>query len=82
MPPRAVWDRIREQAEAEGLIRQGVMRRPMTWNGGLGLAAAVALVAVLIPAMVDTPDVSPGVTEPPITANTTGPAIDIDPLQA
>ena len=51
MPSRAVWQRIREQAEAEGLVKQGVMRRPMTWNGGLGLAAAAALVALLIPAL-------------------------------
>ena len=35
VPPRAVWQRIREQAEAEGLINTGVMRRPMTWTGGL-----------------------------------------------
>ena len=40
MPPRAVWERIREQAEAEGLIGQSAMRRPMSWRGGLGLAAA------------------------------------------
>ena len=39
MPPRDVWKRIREQGEAEGLIKQGAMRRPMTWNGGFGLAA-------------------------------------------
>ena len=66
MPPRAVWQRIREQAEAEGLISQGPMRRPMTWNGGIGLAAAVALVAVLVPVLMT--DNNPGVTEPAIQA--------------
>ncbi|NIL95339.1 MAG: hypothetical protein GTO71_13085 [Woeseiaceae bacterium] len=66
MPPRAVWQRIREQAEAEGLIKQSVMRRPMTWNGGFGLAAAIALVAVLVPALVN--ETNTGVTEPPIAA--------------
>ena len=66
MPPRDVWLRIREQAEAEGLIRQGSMRRPLTWNGGLGLAAAVALVAVMVPLLVSDPQPT-GVTEPPVT---------------
>ena len=65
MPPRAVWQRIREQAEAEGLIKQGMMRRPLTWNGGLGLAAAAALVALLIPVIMAPPEQT-GVTEPPM----------------
>ena len=30
MPPRVVWDRIREQAEAEGLLRATSTGRP-TW---------------------------------------------------
>jgi hypothetical protein len=66
MPPRAVWQRIREQAEAEGLINQGALRRPMTWNGGLGLAAAVALAAVLVPVMMNSPQPE-SFTEPPLT---------------
>jgi len=66
MPPRAVWHRIREQAEAEGLVSQRPLRRPMTWHGGLGLAAAVALAAVLVPVISNTPE--PGsVTVPPAT---------------
>jgi hypothetical protein len=65
MPPRAVWQRIREQAEAEGLVTQGVMRRTMTWNSGLGLAAAAALVALLIPLLMAPPQET-GVTEPPV----------------
>jgi len=79
MPPRAVWQRIREQAEAEGLIKQGAMRRPMTWNGGFGLAAAVALVAVLVPVLMT--DNTPGVTEPPV-ASQDGSAIQGNALQA
>ena len=66
MPPRAVWHRIREQAEAEGLIKTGVMRRPMTWNSGLGLAAAVALAAILVPVMMNSPEPG-GITEPPVS---------------
>jgi len=65
MPPRDVWRRICEQAEAEGLIGQRPMRRPMTWYGGVGLAAAVALAAVLVPVMMDTPEPN-GMTEPPM----------------
>lgn len=56
MPPRVVWQRIREQAEAEGLVGQRPMRRPLTWHGGLGLAAAVAIVAVMVPLLMNTPD--------------------------
>jgi hypothetical protein len=79
MPPRAVWQRIREQAEAEGLIRQSPMRRPMSWHGGLGLAAVVATVAVLVPGMLNTPEPG-GITEPLITnpAN----SVQVNALQA
>ena len=66
MPPRDVWQRIREQAEAEGLVKTGALRRPMTWNGGLGLAAAAALVALMVPLLM-TPTEQSGVTEPPLT---------------
>lgn len=74
LPPRDVWLRVREQAEAEGLIRQAAMRRPLTWNGGLGLAAAVALVAVMVPLLLSDPQPS-GVTEPPVTQATTQPQV-------
>jgi hypothetical protein len=66
MPPRAVWHRIREQAEAEGLIKTSVMRRPMTWNSGLGLAAAVVLAAILVPVLMNSPQPG-GITEPPVS---------------
>jgi hypothetical protein len=66
MPPRDVWLRIREQAEAEGLIKQGAMRRPLTWYGGFGLAAAAALVAIMVPLLIGDPQPA-GVTEPPLT---------------
>jgi len=79
MPPRAVWQRIREQAEAEGLISQVPMRRPMTWHGGVGLAAAVVLAAVLVPVMMNTPEPN-GVTEPPMTEPTN--SLQVNALQA
>jgi hypothetical protein len=55
MPPRIVWERIRDQAEAEGLIRRPVSARRSIWYGGFGLAAAAALVFVLAPGFFDTP---------------------------
>ncbi len=64
MPPRAVWHRIREQAEAEGLIKQDNLRRPMSWYSGVGLAAAIVLAAVLVPVMMNSPGAPPAVTEP------------------
>ncbi len=56
MPPRAVWHRIREQAEAEGLISHPRSRRPSTWYMGGGLAAAAMLVIVILPGRLQTPD--------------------------
>ncbi len=79
MPPRDVWQRIRNQAEAEGLIRQRPLRRPMTWNGGLGLAAAVVLAAVLVPVLMDQPE-PVGVTEPPLTQPSN--AVQVNALHA
>ena len=64
MPPRAVWHRIREQAEAEGLIKQDNLRKPMSWYSGVGLAAAIVLATVLVPVMMNSPSAPPAVTEP------------------
>ena len=50
-PPRAVWDRIREQAEAEGLIGKPRVPRTVVWYSGGGLAAAALLVAILVPGL-------------------------------
>ena len=55
MPPRIVWDRIRDQAEAEGLIRQRGPRHLSGWLGGAGLAATVALAVLLLPRVDDAP---------------------------
>ena len=55
MPPRAVWNRIRRQAEAEGLVVPPVARRRTTWFAGAGLAAAAVLAAVMLPRVVEQP---------------------------
>jgi len=49
MPPRDVWLRIREQAEAEGLLSQTAARKHTQWYAGVGLAAAALMAAVLMP---------------------------------
>jgi hypothetical protein len=49
MPPRDVWLRIREQAEAEGLLKAPKSRRHNKWYAGVGIAAAALLAAVMLP---------------------------------
>ncbi|NCF74280.1 MAG: hypothetical protein GWP67_12345 [Gammaproteobacteria bacterium] len=49
MPPRSVWIKIREQAEAEGLLTQTAVRRHNRWYAGVGLAAAAVMAAVMMP---------------------------------
>jgi hypothetical protein len=49
MPPRDVWLRIREQAEAEGLLIQRRARTHNKWYAGVGLAAAAVMAAVMMP---------------------------------
>ena len=56
MPPRIVWARIREQAEAEGLLRISPLRRHRSWIAGAGLAASVLLAVLLVPSVVDKPE--------------------------
>jgi hypothetical protein len=80
MPPRAVWNRIREQAEAEGLIKQDNLRKPMNWYSGVGLAAAIVLAAVLVPVMMNSPNAPPAVTEPQNSQVTN--SSQVDALQA
>ncbi len=62
MPPRAVWNRIREQAEAEGLFQHTSARTRGMWFGGAGLAAAI-LAAVMTMTLMQ-PQLEPAVTVP------------------
>lgn len=79
MPPRAVWHRIREQAEAEGLIRRPASQRRSTWYGGVGLAAAVVLAIIVVPKLNNSP-LPDSVTEPPVTAQSD--QVELTALQA
>ena len=58
MPPRAVWHRIREQAEAEGLISKPRSKQPQTWYMGGSIAAALLVVALIVPRLDVQPPVS------------------------
>lgn len=49
MPPRAVWERIEAQADAEGLFRRRWFAGTPRWLAGGGIAAAVVLVALGLP---------------------------------
>jgi hypothetical protein len=68
VPPRAVWDRIREQAEAEGLLQSPRRRASHQWYLGAGLAAAAAIVAItlnpLAPTAVEEPLATVPASEP------------------
>ncbi len=55
MPPRMIWRRIREQAEAEGLIRERVLHKRVTWYTGVGVAAAALVAAVMLPGVWNAP---------------------------
>jgi hypothetical protein len=78
MPPRDVWQRIREQGEAEGLLsRRNVLQRPSTWYAGVGVAAAAVLAAVLVPGLWQEPTV---LTTVPTNAVTTSP-LQLNTLQ-
>ena len=48
VPPRAVWQRIDEQARAEGLFAARITERTK-WLAGAGLAAAVVLAVLNVP---------------------------------
>ena len=49
MPPRIVWQRIKEQARAEGLLLKSPPQHRVKWLAVAGIAAAVVLVVLRIP---------------------------------
>ncbi len=71
MPPRAVWLRIREQAEAQGLLRQSNVRKRSLWLKSAGVAAAALLAGVMIPGLIETPPTDFPVVPQSAPSNTT-----------
>jgi len=55
MPPRQVWQRIREQGQAEGLLAESRARRHYKWYAGTGLVAAALMAAVMMPGVQQAP---------------------------
>jgi hypothetical protein len=82
MPPRAVWHRIREQAEAEGLMSRPRSRQPSTWYMGGSLAAAVLLAAVILPMQIETPSIGTEPTTFPVVPPIAQTTNDVNVLQA
>ena len=76
MPPRDVWLRIREQAEAEGLLKAPTPRRHYKWYAGVGIAAAALMAAVMLPG-------GPGAVDPTtaVPQGTTSNPTDLSDLQ-
>ena len=59
MPPRDVWRRIREQGEAEGLLRASRgSRQTSYWYAGIGVAAAALVAALMLPGILQGPDMT------------------------
>ena len=63
MPPREVWNRIEDQARAEGLLKKPGLSEQSRWFAGVGLAAAVVLAVIILPNAGD-------IAEPITTATT------------
>ncbi len=77
MPPRNVWLRIREQAEAEGLLGRPPARQHHKWYAGVGLAAAALMAAVMLPGSGS--DTGPG---PVVPQGPTSNTADLSSLRA
>jgi hypothetical protein len=78
MPPRNVWLRIREQAQAEGLLKLPQARTHNKWYAGVGLAAAALMAAVMMPGMQQ----PTGITVPENTATNSTDLSNLAVLQA
>ncbi len=77
MPPRAVWDRIREQGEAEGLLKKPAAKH--SWYLPSGLAAAAVTAALLFAWSPEPPTIQNAQTVPDSLPTN---AQEVDVLQA
>ena len=80
MPPRVVWQRIREQAEAEGLITVKGARKQSTWYLGAGLAAAALVAAVMMPGLLQGPEEAGPVVPPSVGTSSQVPLTTLQTL--
>ncbi len=81
VPPRAVWQRIEEQARAEGLFAPRIGERTK-WLAGAGLAAAVVLAVLNVPfSLLSDSGQQAFPTEPEYAATTTN-SDDVQALSA
>lgn len=65
MPPRAVWNKIEEQARAEGLLAGGRAGQGLRWAMGAGIAAAVALAVLRFPVAPPVDEQPPQISDTP-----------------
>ncbi len=77
MPPREVWDRIRAQGEAEGLLEGPSVSRRTIFTTIVGVAAAAALAAVMLPALLGPQTES----YPVVPTSEPSNSIELSPLQ-
>ena len=79
-PPRSVWRNIEAQGRAEGLLSRRPLLAPLTWPAAAGLAAAVALAVLVMPAGFERsePEVFP--TEPDYAAQAS--SVNLNALNA
>jgi hypothetical protein len=80
MPPRIVWDRIRAQAAAEGLIHEKTGQRTSTWFTGFAIAASVVLAVIILPKTMTTTAPPIAITEP--VASVQNQHVEVTALQA
>ena len=68
MPPRSVWQRIEEQARAEGLLTAPGINQRTKWLAGVGIAAAVVLAVLRLPGALNPDSISGGeeITSTPV----------------
>lgn len=75
-PPRAVWERIAEQAEAEGLVAKPRRAPRLPLLAGLGIAAAVLLAVAWLPRTPPSGAEGPFPTEPAFVAGDSGASLE------
>ncbi len=79
-PPRAVWQRIEAQGRAEGLLSRRPLFSQAFWRAGAGLAAAVVLAVLVIPAAMESPEPQVFPTEPDHVEQAS--SVQLNPLNA